>query len=202
VLLTDEGINGVFAHVVNESPQARSFELELSAWRNGDVKVAGGKRSIALAAHAACSVAGVELLDHFMDLSYAYRFGPPPCDAVVATLRSHAGEQLAQAFHFPAGMPSLPEPDVGLSATVRVLDEATAELTVRTRRMALAVHFELDGARAQHEYFHLEPDGEASVILQLEEGKPPAGSVHAINSMRSARWEPAAARSCHVEQTR
>jgi beta-mannosidase len=202
VLLTGKGTNGVFAHVINESPERRSFELEVTAWRGGNAQVAAGKRAIVLAAHSACSVSAVDLLDHFMDLSYAYRFGPAPCDAVVATLRGAAGEQLAQAFHFPLGLPAIAEPDVGLSAAVRLIDGATAELRVRTRRLALAVHFEMPGARAQQEYFHLHPGGEASVILQLADGRPPAGWIHAINSLQSARLEPVLAPSCHGEQAR
>ena len=42
------------------------------------------------------------LLGRCVDAAYAYRFGPPAHDPVVATLRDADGELLAQAAHFPA----------------------------------------------------------------------------------------------------
>ena len=44
------------------------------------------------------------LFDGFLDLSYAYRFGPPAYDVLVATLRTGGGgHELAEAFYFPRG---------------------------------------------------------------------------------------------------
>ena len=76
VLLTDEGGNGLFAHVVNESGENQNVELEICAWREGDVLVAKGKKEYAMPAHSSQSLSTLDLFDHFLDLTYAYRFGP------------------------------------------------------------------------------------------------------------------------------
>lgn len=187
VLLSDEGVNGLFAHVVNERNEERLLELELTAWREGDVLVASGRKLLTVPARSSQSFAGVELLGQFMDLTYAYKFGPMTCDAVVLTLRDQLGNQLAQAFHFPGGLGAQSEIDVGLTAWATMVDAQTAELTVQTKRFAQGVHFNVPGFHADDDYFHLRPNSEARVILRGTGSGPLIGSVHAINSIKSAR---------------
>jgi beta-mannosidase len=189
LFLTDEGVNGLFLQLVNETSHPRSVEVELAAWRSGEVKVAAGSARLTLPARGAQSLACVSLLDHFMDLAYAYRFGPLPCDAVVATLRDEGGRQLAQAFHFPGGIPAAPQPNVGLEARAREIGDGCVQLTVRAARLALGIHFEIPGFIADDEYFHLAPHGEAQVTLRGA-GRLPAGAcVSAINMTTPVRIE-------------
>ena len=181
-LLTDEGGNGLHVHLLNERGQEARVEVELTAWQRGEVEVASGRKSLTLPARSGRTMPALDLLDHFMDLSYAYRFGPPPCDVVVVTLMDEQGKQIAQAFHFPAGMPIEPQADLGLAARVTRLDDRTYELTVSTQRLALGVHFDIPGFEAAHEHFHLAPGSEARVVLKGEGGEAPNGTVHAINA--------------------
>jgi beta-mannosidase len=182
VLLSDEGGNGLVIHAINEREQEVQVEIDLKAWRAGEVLVASGTRVLTLPGRGAQSLPALDLLDHFMDLTYAYRFGPPPCDVIAVTLRTSDGTQRAQAFHFPAGMPCNPAGDVGLAATVKRLDDRTVELAVSTRRLALGVHFDLPGFSAQDEHFHLAPGGEVRVLLHGAGSQPPHGHVHALNA--------------------
>ena len=126
-----------------------------------------------------------------MDLSYAYRFGPPSCDAVAVTLRDRQGAQLAQAFHFPGGLDSGSAADIGLRASVARRDDGTAELAVATRRLARFVHIDIPGFEPEDDYFHLLPDSEVRIPLRGDPGRLPTGAVHALNSSRSARVEAA-----------
>jgi beta-mannosidase len=192
LFFTDEGVNGLFVHVVNEAAHEQRVEVELSAWRDGDVKVAAGSKTVAAPARGGCSVTGVELLGHFMDLGYAYRFGPLPCDAVVATLRDGLGQVLAQAFHFPGGLPAAVQTDIGLSASLARLDAGTAELSVRTQRFAIGVHFDIAGFTADDEHFHLPPQRERRIRLHGTGPLPPSALVHALNSAKPARVTAAA----------
>lgn len=193
VLLTDEGGNGLLVHLVNERCEAQHVSLDVTAWRDGDVQVASGKRDLVLPAHSAQSLNSLDLFEHFMDLTDAYRFGPMTCEAVVATLADASGEPIAQAFHFPGGMSILAESDVGLSARATVVDVETIELTVRTRRLARGVYFDLPGFQADVEYFNLAPNCEVRVRLQGTDrdvkNHSPNGTVHAVNSVREARVE-------------
>jgi len=182
VLLSDEGGNGLFIHLVNERGQAAQVEVELKAWRAGEVQVAAGSRALTLPGRSAQSLPALDLLPHFMDLTYAYRFGVPPCDVVAVALKTPDGKQLAQAFHFPAGMPCAAEADIGLAAQARMLDDRTAEITVSTRRLALGVHFDLPGYQAEQEHFHLAPGDSVCLLLRGSGGRPPHGHVHAVNA--------------------
>lgn len=187
LLVTDEGVNGLFVHVLNETAHPQSLEIELTAWRGGDVQVAAGKQTVVLSARGTHSVPAVAMLDHFMDLGYAYAFGPPPCDAIVATLRTTGGAQLARAFHFPGGFPAAAEADVGLAADIIDITEGAVELSVHTRRLALGVSFDFPGFLPDDEHFHLPPNGQARVTLRGAGPLPAAAWVHAVNSTRSAR---------------
>jgi beta-mannosidase len=189
VLITDEGGNGLYLHVVNERAAPRDVQLELSAWRDGDVRVAHATSELHVAGRGALTVPALELLPGFTDLSYTYRFGPMSCDAVVATLRDADGGTLAQAFHFPGGLDARPRVDAGLTARATTLEDGSTELVVRSQRLAQGVHFDIHGYTADDEYFHLMPRGEARVILRGAAGRTPAGWVHASNSVSSAAVE-------------
>jgi beta-mannosidase len=187
VLLSDEGVNGLIMHVINERGEGQHLELELTAWRDGDVRVASGKKVLTVPARSTQSVASADLFDHFIDLTHAYKFGPMVTDAVVVTLKNRQGEQLARAFHFPGGLGIQTEPDVGLSARAIMLNSTTAELTIQTRRLARGVYFDMPGFQADNEYFHLPPDSEAKITLRGAGARPLMGSVQAANSIKSAR---------------
>jgi len=187
VLLTDEGGNGLFAHVVNESGKNQIVELEICAWREGDVLVAKGIKEYAMTAHSGQSLSALDLFDHFLDLTYAYRFGPMTCSAVIATLRGQAGNQLAQAFYFPGGLTTEREIDIGLSAEFVMTDDQTAQVLVRTKHLAQGVHFDTPGFQPDDEYFNLQPNGTLSVILRRTGTRELTGSVLAINSVKEAR---------------
>jgi beta-mannosidase len=187
VFLSDEGVNGLFVHAINERGESRQVELELKAWRDGDVLVASARKAWNLPARSTQSLPCLDLFEHFMDLGYAYRFGPMPCEAVTATLKDVHGTVLAASFHFPGGLNAQPESDVGLSASAFMRDAQTIELTVCTKRLAQSVHFDLPGFQADDEYFHLEPNDHARVTLRGTGNAPVSGYVHAVNSARSAR---------------
>ena len=189
VLMTDEGGNGLHVHLVNERACEARVQLELTAWQHGETEVASATRAVVLPARAAITIPALELLDHFMDLTYAYRFGPPPCDVVAATLRDERGEPIAQAFHFPVGMPCAPQADLGLGVRVGGLVDGEAELIVSTRRFAFGVHFDVPGFAPADEYFHLAPGAEVRVKLRGAAGLRPSGTVQAINTMAAARIE-------------
>ncbi|MGN5480397.1 hypothetical protein ACTMU2_37325 [Cupriavidus basilensis] len=53
VLMTDEGLNGLQLHVINETAQPRALLLELRCLRDGEVAVAQARQPILLRAHSA-----------------------------------------------------------------------------------------------------------------------------------------------------
>jgi beta-mannosidase len=142
-----------------------------------------------VAARGTLTLSVADWFDTLLDLSRAYRFGPAEHSLVVATLRSVGGATLAQAFHFPEGLPTLRERNIELSAHAHRHDDGSAQLTVKTARFAQSVHFDLPDFVAQDEYFHLAPGSERTVQLKpLHAGARPAiaGRVAALNSHATA----------------
>lgn len=186
LFLSDEGGNGLYAHVVHEHGQPRDTVLEIAAWRDGEVLVAQGSRALQLAPRSEVTVPCAGLFDHWIDLGWAWRFGPPACHAVFATLRDTQGAELAQAVHFPTGWPSMQEPDIGLAAQVEAVAGDRARVEVTTRRLALGVHLDLPGWEAQDDFFHLAPGASVRVDLRATGRAGGPGTVHAMNSRAAA----------------
>lgn len=186
LLLTDEGNNGLVAHVVNERAQALEAQLVLDAWR-GDVSLVHAQTSMQVEPRGTAALNLAAMLPHFMDLSDAFRFGRRAHDAVVVTLRDAAGALIAQAFHFPGGMNLPLEADLGLSARARALDDGRHEVLVSTRRLAVGVHFETPGFVPDDEYFHLPPQQERHIVFRpLPGARAWRGVVQALNAAQPA----------------
>ena len=180
--LSDEGGNGLSLHLVNERPDPLAGELELTLFNAGEIKVASARRAVALEPRQTLELGAATFFDGFFDLSYAYRFGPPSHDLVVATLRAASGEVQAQAFHFPLGLPATRELDVGLTAEGR-FDDDGASLLVRTRRFAQSIAIDVDGFAPDDAYFHLPPGSERTVRLRrVADSAPLRGTLQPLNA--------------------
>jgi beta-mannosidase len=184
VLMSDEGVNGLWLHLINEHAEAEVVELEFSVWQGGDVRVAHTRQTLTLAPRSTQSLCSLTLLGHFSDLTHAYQFGPPVCDAVVASLRNSQG-LIGQAFYFPGGPASPTTMDVGLQASVRWLGAQHAELSLRSTQVARGVHLELPGFVADDDFFHLSPCTPRCISLRSQRPQPLSGWVHAINASHS-----------------
>jgi beta-mannosidase len=180
--ISDEGGNGLYLHVTNDRPVPFTAEVDVGCYRSGEVSVASVKQTVGLAPHQTGEFALAAWFDGFHDLSYAYRFGPPAQDLVVATVRV-AGQMVAQAFHFPTGLPSTRELDVGLSA-----DLDGDRLIIRSRRFAQSVAVDVEGFQPDDSYFHLPPGGERVLRLRRVAGtKEPRGTLQPLNAENGAR---------------
>lgn len=194
VFLSDEGVNGLTAHVINDSAEPLSGQLELTLWRTSTTTVvARGAASVSVAPFSTWQLASADLFDHFFDLTHAYRFGPPAYDVAVATLKSPEGAPLTEDTHYFVGqLPSHQHPDVGLSASAVALDESI-DLRVSATSFAQSVSIDVPGYVADDSYFHLSPGQERSVRLQrrLASAKP-RGHVQALNGhvVKQIRFEP------------
>ncbi len=189
VTLTDEGVNGLAIHLINETPRPVAATLSLTCLRHGEVPVLRAERALALPPRSVQEIAAASLSDSFFDFTWAYRFGPPPHDVTVAALVDEAGVRLSEAFHFPQGR-GHQRTELGLSAE---LQETKGQWTLRlqTKRCAQSVHVEDEGFRAEDEWFHLAPGVERVVRLIAREGASgavPDGEVHALNGLSAVRF--------------
>lgn len=191
VLLTDEGVNGLTVHLINETAAPVEAALSLVALRDGATPVVQAERPITLAPRDTRAIPAAELLDRFFDLTYSYRFGPPAHDVTVASLRdASSGAVLAEAVHRPRPARALERAELGLTAEVR-RDEEGWSLVLRCDRLAHGVQIEDDEFRAAEEWFELSPGTEK--ILPLVPRKSadavPNGEVQALNGSRPVRFQ-------------
>jgi len=189
VLLTDEGVNGLAVHLINETPRAVEAVLSLACLSAGGAPVMKAEQAVTLPPRSVRERPAAALFDRFFDTTYSYRFGPPAHDATVAVLTDAAtGARLADAFHFPRFR--LPErTDLDLTAKAERVGEGWA-VTLRSRRLARSIHIEDDAFRAEDEWFHLPPDTERTVRL-IPRGRVdavPDGEVHALNALAPVRF--------------
>ncbi|SFJ46799.1 beta-mannosidase [Bosea sp. OK403] len=192
VMMTDEGVNGLMIHLINERPVPLTAHLELTCWRDGAVAVANASRTIALEAYGSTSFSAFDLLGRFFDISYAYRFGPPGHDATSVVLRAaQAGPVLADAFHFPLGRGHARH-DVGLHAKLERDGDGWA-LDLSCRRLAQSVHIISEGWRPAHNWFHLAPGNTRRIPLRprADSLAAPLGEIRAVNAVDRVLYAPA-----------
>jgi beta-mannosidase len=184
--MTDEGCNGLAIHAINDGAAPIVGRIELTLYRDGDVRVGHGSAEVVVPARGAIEVAAATLFEGFFDLSYAYRFGPP--QAHVAHARLFTGEtEIAEAFHFPAGLTLPQESAIGLTASV------TGDvLTVASPRFAQFVTIEVAGAVPEDNGFHLAPGQTRAIRLRGDlapAGRIVRGTVAALNAQTRVHFE-------------
>ncbi|HEY1998039.1 MAG TPA: glycoside hydrolase family 2 protein [Paraburkholderia sp.] len=185
VVMTDEGLNGLDIHLINDTAGSLQTQLELVCLRDGAVKVASATCPIELAARSTQRLGAAECLGQFFDFTHAYRFGPRAHDVTIATLRdAKSGHILSQSFHL-AERRVLERHDAGLTATL----EATGagwQLSIEAKRFARFVHIDDAHFIASDNWFHLPPNQSRIIALKPfnanETDAAPAGEVRAINS--------------------
>jgi beta-mannosidase len=189
VVITDEGLNGIDAHVLNDSSAAVCARLQVELFANGEARVEVASHPVMLAPHAGGTVPLSGLFQGFRDLNNAHGFGPPAFDAILVSLIEDSGAVLHQTTYTPDPRPRAVEMDLGLSATlVRAAEGWLLEL--RTRRLAQWVSIECASAIPSDSWFHLAPGASRVVGLGVAE-LPPRGRVHALNAAYSVPFSQA-----------
>nr|WP_227875391.1 glycoside hydrolase family 2 protein [Paraburkholderia dokdonensis] len=184
-VITDEGLNGLDIHLVNDGAHALALQLELVCLRDGAVTVARGSRAVELAPRSVQRVSAADLLGRFFDLTHAYRFGPRAHDVTIATLRDPAsGAIVSEAFHLPERR-AHERHDLGIAVTPQ-RTESGWQLVIEAQRFARCVHIADAHYRARRDWFHLPPNRPVAIdLVPLEAGAPdiaPDGEVRAINA--------------------
>ena len=202
ILLSDEGLDGLGLHVVNERPEPLSAIVRLECLRRGRVVVVSAERAIELPPRGALSLSSQSLLDRFFDITRAYCFGPPEHQVTIASLLcADTGEVLSEAFHFPQGR-ALPVDDLGLDAILEPDGQGWA-VSITAERFAQAVQIVADGHQADHDWFHLPPGRRRRIGLWPDAGwhAPPRGIVTALNAAQTVSFQARSAVPSAVPET-
>lgn len=194
LLLTDEGLNGMLLTAVNDAATALQGSIRLELYAAGGALVEHVEQPVTVPARGAATVEATGMLEGFRDVGYAYRYGPPPYDVVVADLLDENGSVVSEVVHVNGGGARAVEHDVGLDATV-VPTVAGLAVEVTTVRLAQWVAVEVPGFWPDDSWFHLPPGRTRRIGLTPLPGagpepgtaRPVRGQVRALNARAAAR---------------
>lgn len=177
IVLTDEGVNGLHIHCVNE--RAEPFEgcIQLACYKDGATIVMRATYDVSLKPRETKTIRDCEIWGAFFDTAYSYRFGPPSHEATVATLTDAQGAHVAQAWHFPLGRAA-----AMFAADLRAEAFCDAEgygLRLSSDRIAQSVKIEDRAAIPLDNWLHLAPGCE-HVVRFLDAEAPIEGRVAAL----------------------
>ncbi len=189
LFLSDEGLNGLYLQLVNDTPRERTVDLGFWLLRGGKTQVAEGKLAgLALPGQSALELPAARLLERFLDTTYAYRFGPPSHDLAVARMTDSAsGEELGSWSYFPQRLPSGYDDELELRAIATELEPGVHSLSLTANRAAHWVALELPGFEPEDSYFHLYPGVERRVLVRGRAGVPLKGVAQPLNSRAPVR---------------
>jgi beta-mannosidase len=189
VLLSDEGLDGLVAHLINEGRQPLQARLVVSVWDSTLLREEV-VTDVHLAPRSAAAVPLLALFDHLVDLTHAHRFGPLAHRAVQARLIDDQAGERAAHWHLAPGWGAAAvhgeRVDAGLTAVIEPVDPAAGRwrVVLQAQRLALFVHFEVPGFLPDDDYFHLAPGARRVVTLltvaQDDAANPPCGWVHTL----------------------
>jgi len=179
LLMTDEGLDGLQLHLLNETEADLDATLELDLFQDGRISVGHATQSVTIPAFGSRSIQADALLPYFADLTYAYRFGPPRHDVAVARLTSTKdGRMLGEDFHFPLGLglPFQEYREIRTGAEARA--DGSVVLRLQTPVLLQTVALSCEGFLPDSNYFHMAP-GQVKEVRFLPVADPaPTFKVH------------------------
>jgi beta-mannosidase len=158
VRLTDEGLDGLCIHVLNDSAEMLDAVVELEMLHGGRVVTTAPRKPVLVPARGGVTLAGDALVGYFTDSTNAYRFGPPKQDVVAVRLRRvGTGEIIAEDFHFPAGMNLAPQRGVKVSHHCEWRADGGVEVTLQSDTFLQSAAITCEGFTPSDNHFHLSP---------------------------------------------
>ena len=193
LLVTDEGLEGLRIHLVNETASPVRGTLEVVLIKDDHVVAARGETPVEAPPGSVTSVGADAVLGRFCDVTHSYRFGPPGHDVAIATLYDENREVLGEAFYFVPGRRL-----AGTLNTVRwelAADSGEANthtVSLQCDRLLQYVTVQAKGYLPDDNYFHLAPGRAKVVRFQPVASSAPAfkASVEAFNLRRMETIKP------------
>jgi beta-mannosidase len=177
--ITDEGLDGLALHVINESAEALDALVEIEMLQQGRASATRGEAAVRVAPRGGLTLPGDALFGHFTDSTNAYRFGPPKHDVAVARLVDRAtGATLAEDFHFPAGLDLARQPAPRVEASAEWISESEVRVALSTDVFLQSVSAECEGFTPRDNHFHLAPGRAKTITFTAAGPVPPAFKAH------------------------
>ena len=179
IVLSDEGVNGLHVHCINEADTPFVGRIALRCFRDGATLIMNADRDVEIAPRGSISLRDCDLWGAFFDTAYAYRFGTPSHEATGATLLDVDGVALAEAWHFPVGRAAaMFDPTISVEV---FRDDKGYALRLESDRIAQSVKIEDARLTPDDNWFHLAP-GASKIVRFHEPGMAPSGTVAALGT--------------------
>lgn len=158
--ITDEGLDGLHLHLINETAQPIDGFLEVRLLREPNVTIARHEIPVNVGRRSQAMRSADEILGSFYDVNYAYRFGPQSHHVVIATWFNAAREVISESFHLTRARDPEAQPFTAemLHASAEPLEGGRYCLTLKSDRFLHHVRLSAKGFLPDDNYFHLAPD--------------------------------------------
>jgi len=179
VSLTDEGLNGVHAHVMNDRPEPFDGLLDASVYGH-DGLIVTARTEVTLDAHGGNSLSVDSLFPEFRDLNFAYRFGPARYEVIAVSLTSASGATISESVHLPLGHGNVRRADPRMTASIIETDKGQV-VRIATQGFAHFVSIDIPGADCRDNWFHLAPGGQRDVGIVRRRPARGVAELSALN---------------------
>ncbi len=170
VRLTDEGLDGLRIHVINDRAAPLEAELQLEMFQSGRVRTASARTAVHVPPRSSVTLQGDTLLGYFSDSTCAYGFGPPKHDVVAVRLVRPADRLLlGEDFYFPGGLGLPTQRPEGVSCEAQWTAEGKVAVTLRSDVFLQAVNVDSPDASADDNYFHVTPGHDKQLLFTLSD---------------------------------
>ncbi|WP_010587318.1 glycoside hydrolase family 2 protein [Schlesneria paludicola] len=182
IVITDEGLNGLHIHSINESNERWTGSVEVTLWKEPNVIVARKEVPLELPARGRQCISADEVLGSFYDANYAYRFGPPHHDVVIVSLLDADRRIISDASYFVRRRESIMA-SATINTEVRQTSPTECQLTIESDRFLHDVRLRIGGFRPDDNDFHLPPQRKKVVRLIATGTRPSVlrGEIEALN---------------------
>ena len=174
--LTDEGLNGLHLHLINETAEACAGTLEVVLLKEPQVVVARQEVAVQLSARSRTTVSADEVLGGFYDVSYAYRFGPPHHDVAIVTWYDVNRRIVSEAFHFIRPRDPVPV-GIVLEGVAEKISATEYQVALRSESFVRGVRLHARGFLPDDNFFHLSPQRVKTVTFRAHLKSPSSFKV-------------------------
>lgn len=181
VLLTDEGLDSIAVHLVNDLPEPWTGELTLTV--SSDIGVVGVPVVVEFCVEQSQTLWAEELLGGFRDLNHAWRFGPAGFESVTVLASDSTGPPHVACMLMPHRLQRAAHHLDGNGFSVELLPDSDDQgwiLRLLAERTCSFVVVESPGFRCSDQWFHLGTGTTRDLRLTGGDGRP-SGAVRCLD---------------------
>lgn len=185
--LTDEGLDGLHLHLINETDATVEGFVEVQLLREPHLIIAKHEVTLRLEPRSKHTFSVDEIIGSFRDANYVYRFGPQMHQVVAATWFDASREVLSEGFHIlrnhaPEPQPLAPE---SFTAAAEPLANGCYRVRLQADRFLHHVRLSAKGFLPDDNYFHLLPGRQKCVTFAPwgNATRPLRATIEAVNLM-------------------